>query len=146
MHTDFIFDEYLCIEFHGMIGTKALHDFQNVEVRKWQSVPSSSKQPLEPKHINRLGEHRMSYSDKYQEIASDLWADTYKGPLFDNNGKLVRYTGLSGGESVIYKVCAAIGVPASHSMPPLDDICHRLSDDWVHKILKALTEMFTYRC
>ncbi len=89
----------------------------------------------------------MDYSEKYRDIAERLWANTtHKGPLFNNQFVLVNHSGLSGGENVIYKVAAAIGAPSSYQMPQLDDICHRLSDEWQKQILLALVEMFKYRC
>jgi hypothetical protein len=88
----------------------------------------------------------MDYAQKYRELANQVWQPLHKGSLFDDEGEIRKFTGLSGGEGVVYEVCKAIAEPGDHSMPRLDDICHRLSDVHQKRILAALTEMFFFRC
>lgn len=87
----------------------------------------------------------MSYEEKYREIADKVWMPMHKGSLFDEEGGIRTFTGLSGGEAVIHAVAKAIAEPDSHLMPRLDDIAHRLSEVHQQRILAALTEMFFYR-
>lgn len=88
----------------------------------------------------------MSYAEKYRELANDIWSHLHKGSLFNEEGEIRDFTGLSGGEGVIYQVCKAIAEPETYCMPRLDDVCHRLSETHQKRIISALSEMFLFRC
>jgi hypothetical protein len=85
----------------------------------------------------------MVYSEKKEQVAKSLWALLHKGPLLDADGEIIKQSGLSSGEMIIHRVCAAIVAPQDHPMPPLDDIATRLSDTYRMKVLEALTIMLS---
>ncbi len=83
----------------------------------------------------------MSYTEKKYLVASDLWSILHKGELLFSDGRLVPQRGLSGGEAIVHGICLAIVDPATHRMPPLDDIATRLSANIRAEVLGALTDL-----
>ncbi len=43
----------------------------------------------------------LSYDQKYKALAEDLWKPMFKGSLFDDEGNVIKQTGLSSGEYIM---------------------------------------------
>lgn len=84
----------------------------------------------------------MAYNDISYAVASKLFWKLNRGDLLNEENTLVKHTGLSSGQKVIYDLCCAFHSPDDYKMPRPDDLAF-LSPDLQQAVIQAFSELFT---